>query len=168
MAATSGLSGVAHALPPVAQDLPVDDVPDDATDHALGDARHGPEDPDQPVESLLGLSAGMQVGPFLIERVAMRDGAARIEASGRGARFRVDVLRRSRSPRALADTDDFSLYLCNHGSGSNRTDEASGVGVLTLARYLETASPEVPDQLLSYDERRRAHPNRDRGSTRRR
>jgi hypothetical protein len=159
-------SGVAHALvPPVPPGMPVeDDAPTDVVPPV--DARYGPEDPEQLVDALLGLSAGMQVGPFVVERVTIREGAARIEATGRGAHFRVDILRRSHSPRALADTDDFSLYLCNHGSGNDRTHEECGIGVLTLARYLQAARPEVPPFMMSYDQRRSAHPTRHRQSSR--
>ena len=144
-------SGVAHAFVPSGPGVvpPVD-------------ARYDLEDAEQHVDSLLGLSAGMQVGPFMVERVAIREGAARIEATGRGARFLVDILRRSHSPRALADTEDFSLYLCNNGSGNDQTQEACGIGVLTLARYLQAARPEVPAFMLSYDQRRSAHPTRHR------
>jgi hypothetical protein len=145
--AVAATSGAAHALVPTVpsgpDSMPVDDL-------------------EQHVDSLLGLSAGMQVGPFVVERVAIREGAARIEATGRGARFLVDILRRSHSPRALADTEDFSLYLCNHGSGNDQTREACGIGVLTLARYLEAARPEIPAFMLSYDQRRDAHPSRHR------
>jgi hypothetical protein len=169
-------SGVAHALVPsvppsmppgpTGPDGPVeDDAPTDVVPPV--DPRYDPEDPDQHVDSLLGLSAGTQVGPFVVERVTIREGAARIEATGRGAHFRVDILRRSHSPRALADTDDFSLYLCNHGSGNDQTHEECGIGVLTLARYLQAARPEVPAFMLSYDQRRSAHPTRHRESSRR-
>lgn len=145
-------TGAAHALAPsVAEAMPIG-----------ADARYGAEDPDVPAESLLGLSAGMMVGPFEIERVAMREGAARVEAKGRGVQFRVDILRRSHSPRALAVTDDFSLYLCNNGNGDDPTDENRGVGVMTLARYLQTTNPEVPEGLMTYGQRRKEFGARDR------
>ena len=126
-------------------------------------AMHGPEDPDQYHEELLGLSEGMQLGEYEIERVAMRDGAVRVEAKGKGQRFRVDILHRSRSPRALGETADYSLYLCNQGTGNARTDETCGVGVLTLAAYLEQTRPEAPADLLDYKARRNAFPVREKG-----
>lgn len=149
--------GVAHALVPPG--LPVrDDAPAELT--PPDDAPLEVEVDEEHVDALLGLSAGMRVGPFVVERVVIREGAARIEASGRDARFLVDILRRSPSPRALADTDDFSLYLCNNGRGNDQTHEQCGIGVLTLARYLEATRPAVPPFMLSYDQRRSAHPAR--------
>ncbi|MEM7155559.1 MAG: hypothetical protein AAF799_22105 [Myxococcota bacterium] len=154
--AVAATSTVANAATPEAKALA-------RTNARRGDARYGFEDPDHDELQLLGLTAGMMVGPYTIERVAMREGAARIEAKGQGTQFRVDVLRRSRSPKALADVGEFSLYLCNHGSGNYRTEEAAGVGVLTLAKYLETAKPEVPEALMTYADRRLMHPIRHTG-----
>src|SRR5690606_17082823 len=96
-------------------------------------AMHGPEEPDEYHGELLGFTEGMRLGEYEIERVAMRDGAVRIEANSGASRFRVDILRRSRSPRGLGESADFSLYLCNQGSGEQTTDETCGIGVLSMA-----------------------------------
>lgn len=158
VAATPGVAQAKAATPSSAEEMPRS-----TKMVGRGEARYGYEAPDQDAEALLGLMAGMSLGPFTIERVAMREGAARIEAKGNGTKFRVDVLRRSRSPRPMANAGEFSLYLCNHGDGRDRTEEAAGVGVLALAKFLDQVKPAAPEGMMTYGDRRLMHPVRHTG-----
>ncbi|MEM6293855.1 MAG: hypothetical protein AAGA54_21445 [Myxococcota bacterium] len=78
-----------------------------------------------------------------------------------GTRFQVDVLARDpEGPAGVADTDHFSVYVSNQGSGASPTDEGQGLGAMALASALSTfeQSGEPLPSLMTMRERAEQHP----------
>ncbi len=79
-----------------------------------------------------------------------------------GARYQVDVLARDpEGPAGVADTQHFSVYVSNQGSGDSPTDEGQGLGAMALASALATfeSSGKPLPSLMTLRQRSERHPH---------
>jgi hypothetical protein len=111
----------------------------------------------------LGLEPSQHIGRWTIVEVhPVRFGAVPvILEDGDGERFQVDVLRRGPNPDAaegVGRTDMLSVFLSNRGDGETATREEHGLGALALAAALDRRGAEMPDGLLTFEERATRHP----------
>jgi hypothetical protein len=111
----------------------------------------------------LGLRTQQIIGQWIIVAIhPVRFGAIPVVLEDvRGERFQVDVLRRDSRPDApegIGNTDTLSIYLSNRGDGGKVTREEHGLGALALAKALGEGEVQVPDDLLTFAERRDRHP----------
>jgi hypothetical protein len=111
----------------------------------------------------LGLVPQQNIGGWTIVAIhRVRFGAVPVVLEdARGERFQVDILRRDSrpdTPDGIGNTDTFSVYLSNRGDGGKATREEHGLGALALAKALGDGEVEVPDDLLTFAERRARHP----------
>ena len=78
-----------------------------------------------------------------------------------GQRYQVDVLARDPGgPEGVANTQQLSLFVANHGDGRTATDEEQGLGAMALAEHLrarEVAGWSAPP-LLTLHQRATQHP----------
>jgi hypothetical protein len=78
-----------------------------------------------------------------------------------GRRFQVDILRKhGEGPRAVADTEKFSVFLANSGNGLTPSNESHGLGAIALATVLTRGEKRgVPGGVMTLRERSRRFPN---------
>jgi hypothetical protein len=82
-------------------------------------------------------------------------------ATAEGRRYQVDVLARDPAgPAGVANTQELSLFVANHGDGRTATDEEQGLGAMALAEHLgarEAAGWTAPS-LLTLEQRAAQYP----------
>ena len=78
-----------------------------------------------------------------------------------GRKFQVDICRKDElGPRAVADTERFSLFLANSGNGRTPSDESHGLGAIALATVLSRREQRgLPSGVMTLRERSRRFPN---------
>lgn len=108
------------------------------------------------VQQLLGDLPGVGYDPR---------GFAWFELPGNAGPVRVELLARAQAASApLAQTEFYSLFLANQGTGTTPTDEAVGVKVLEQAQLIRRREQTLPRlALISYAERSK-HPELRQGS----
>jgi hypothetical protein len=104
------------------------------------------------------LRDGSAVERWTIVRVYdLRAGAIPVVmATGDGARYQVDLLRRDpNGPSGVAETDAVALFIANAGDGGSSTPEEQGLGIMALAEALKKREAEgaKPPPLVTLRER---------------
>lgn len=92
-----------------------------------------------------------------VEKAALHLGAVAVRMRAPdGSTYQIDILRKG-GQGGVRDTRDYSLFLANRGNGATSTDEDQGLALIALAHWLDSSNPKLP-ALLTFDERRKAHP----------
>jgi hypothetical protein len=109
------------------------------------------------------LMPGQQLDRWTVVRVhPVHLGAVPVVlATEAGQRYQVDVLARDPAgPAGVANTQQLSLFVANHGDGRTATDEEQGLGAMALAEHLgarEAAGWTAPS-LLTLEQRAAQYP----------
>jgi hypothetical protein len=85
------------------------------------------------------IGAGASLGRWTVVAVhPIHHGAVPVVlATADGRRYQVDVLARDPAgPQGVANTEQLSLFVANHGDGRTSTDEEQGLGAMALAVVL--------------------------------